>query len=205
MEERIAKVISVIFHPLLIPTYALALLLNINTHFTLVLPENYRYLTILFVFLTSFAMPALIMLILLKIGTIKSLQMETRQERVIPLFVVAVFFYATYFLIKQGPYFAFYNIFLLGATLLVIISLFINYFTKISIHMVALGGLFGTFVGFTLALQLELRFLLTMIIIVSGFVGFARLKLKAHSEGQVYGGFALGAIFMLSMLLVMTF
>ncbi len=205
MEERIAKVISVIFHPLLIPTYALALLLNINTHFTLVLPENYRYLTILFVFLTSFAMPALIMLILLKIGTIKSLQMETRQERVIPLFVVAVFFYGTYFLLKQGPYFAFYNIFLLGATLLVIISLFINYFIKISIHMVALGGLFGTFVGFTLALQLELRFLLTMIIIVSGFVGFARLKLKAHSEGQVYGGFALGAIFMLSMLLVMTF
>lgn len=203
MEERIAKIISVIFHPLLIPTYAFALLLNINTHFTLVLPENYRYLTILFVFLTSFAMPALIMLILLKIGTIKSLQMETRQERVIPLFIVAAFFYTTYLLLKQGPYFAFYNIFILGATLLVIISLFINYFTKISIHMVALGGLFGTFVGFTLALQLELRFLLTMIIIVSGLVGFARLKLQAHSEGQVYGGFALGAIFMLSMLLMM--
>ena len=67
--------------------------------------------------------------------------------------------------------------------------------------MVALGGLFGTFVGFTLALHLELLFLLTTIIIVSGFVGFARLKLKAHSEGQVYGGFALGAIFMLGLFL----
>ena len=199
MEERIAKVISIIFHPLLIPTYALALLLNINTHFTLVLPENYRYLTILFVFLTSFAMPALIMLILLKIGTIKSLQMETRQERVIPLFVVAVFFYATYFLIKQGPYFAFYNIFLLGATLLVIISLFINYFTKISIHMVALGGLFGTFVGFALTVNQDLYYLLSLIILVAGVTGFARLKLNAHSPAQVYGGFILGVLVMLSL------
>lgn len=201
MEERIAKVISVIFHPLLIPTYALALLLNINTHFTLVLPENYRYLTILFVFLTSFAMPALIMLILLKIGTIKSLQMETRQERVIPLFVVAVFFYATYFLIKQGPYFAFYNIFLLGATLLVIISLFINYFTKISIHMVALGGAFGTFAGFALTVNQDLYYLLSLIILVAGVTGFARLKLNAHSPAQVYGGFILGVLVMLSLFL----
>ena len=201
MEEKIAKIISVLFHPLLIPTYALLLLINIDTHFTLVLPEKYRYLTVLFVFLTSFVLPSIIIFILLKLGTIKSLQMETRQERVIPLFVVTAFFYITYFLLKQGPHFALYNIFMLGATLLVIISMFINYFTKISIHMLALGGVFGTFTGFAITLNQDMFMLLSIIILVAGVTGFARLKLKAHSPSQVYFGFGLGTIFMLVLFL----
>ena len=167
MEEKFAKVISIIFHPLLIPTYALLLLININTHFNLVLPEKYRYLMVLFVFLTSFALPALIMLILLKVGQIKSLHMETRAERVLPLFIVALFFYGTYFLLRQATHLALFNVFMLGATLLVIACMLINYFFKISIHMVALGGMFGTFAGFALVFHLDLYFLLSVILLVS--------------------------------------
>ena len=201
MERKFARIVSVLFHPLLLPTYALLILINTKTHFTLILPENFRYLTVLFVFLTSFVLPLLIILILLKLGKIKSLEMESRQERVLPLFIVAIFFYITYYLLKQGPHFVIFNIFMLGATLLVIVSLLINYITKISIHMVALGGLFGTFVGFDLALRLDLRMLLSLIILVAGITGFSRLKLKAHTTGQVYSGFILGTIFMFSLFL----
>ena len=126
------------------------------------------------------------MLILLKTGAIKSLHMESRQERVLPLFIVALFFYGTYFLLKQGPHYALYNIFMLGATLLVIVSMLINYFTKISIHMMALGGMFGTFTGFALIFNQELYLLISLIVFVSGITGFARLKLKAHTATQVY-------------------
>lgn len=127
--------------------------------------------------------------------------MESRHERVLPLFIVAIFFYMTYYMLKQGPYFVVFNIFMLGATLLVIISLLINYFTKISIHMVALGGLFGTFAGFDLALSVDLRPLLSVIILVSGITAYARLYLKAHTSGQVYGGFILATVFMFSLFL----
>ena len=201
MEQRFAKIVSMLFHPLLIPTYAMLMLVNTKTHFTLVLPENFRYLTVLFVFLTSFVLPLLIMLILLKLGKIKSLEMVTRQERILPLFIVAIFFYITYYLLKQGPHFVIFNIFMLGATLLVILSLLINYITKISIHMVALGGLFGTFIGFDLALRLDLRALLSVIVLVAGITGFSRLRLKAHTNGQIYGGFLLGTIFMFALFL----
>ncbi len=199
MEVRLAKIISWLVHPLLIPTYAMLILINTKTHFTLVLPQHFRYLTVLFVFLTSFALPSLIMLILLKLGKIRSLQMETRQERILPLFIVAIFFYMTYYLLKQGPHFAIFNIFMLGATLLVICSLLINYVTKISIHMVALGGLFGTFLGFDLALHLDMRVLLSLIILIAGVTAFARLRLDAHTVSQVYGGFLLGTFFMISL------
>lgn len=202
MEKKFAKVISIIFHPLLIPTYALLLLINTNTHLTLVMPEKMRYVTVLFVFLTSFVLPLLVMLILLKVGKIKSLEMETRHERILPLLIVSIFFYLTYHLLKQGPYFLLFNIFMLGATLLVIISLFVNYFFKISIHMLALGGMFGTFAGFSIAFNLDLSFLLYLIIFFSGIVGFARLKLDAHTPAQVYSGFILGSVFMLAMFLL---
>ena len=201
MEEKAAKIISIIFHPLLIPTYALLLLINANTHFTLTLPADYRYIIVSFVFLSSFALPTLVMLILLKMGKINSLEMKSRHERTLPLFIVAGFFYGTYYLLNQGPHLVLFNIFMLGATLLVIMSLLINYFTKISIHMVALGGMFGTFAGFAIAFQVELTFILYAILLVAGITGFARLKLKAHTQTQVYTGFAMGAIFMLGLFL----
>ena len=201
MEEKFAKIISIVFHPLLIPTYALLVLINTKTHFTLVLPENFRYITVGFVFFSSFVLPALVMLILLKMGKIKSLEMDTRQERVLPLFIVSIFFYLTYYLLKQGSHLALFNIFMLGATLLVIISMLVNYITKISIHMVALGGMFGTFAGFAIAFHVELNLIIYCILLVAGITGFARLRLNAHTPAQVYSGFGLGGIFMLGLFL----
>lgn len=202
METKLARVISVIFHPLLLPTYAMLILININTHHILVLPLKFRYLTVLFVFLTSFVMPTLIFTILLKLGKIQSLEMHSRRERTLPLLIVAIFFYGTYYLLKQGPHFALFNIFMLGATLLVIVSLFINYFFKISIHMVAVGGLFGTFAGFSILFKHDLIFLLYLIVLAAGLIGFARLKLKAHTTRQIYTGFLLGVVFMLGLFLM---
>ena len=201
MEEKFAKIISVIFHPLLVPSYAMFILINTNNHFVLVLPVENRYIALLIVFLTSFALPALLMLILLKTGIIKSLQMESKHERVLPLFMTAIFFYGTYYLLKQGPHFALFNIFMLGATLLVIISLLVNYLTKISIHMVAQGGLFGAFTGFAISFNQDYTLLIYLLIVVAGLTAFARLKLKAHNEVQVYSGFGLGVLVMMGLFL----
>lgn len=199
MEEKIARLISILFHPLLIPTYAMLILINIPTYHVMVLPPEHRYLSLLFVFLMSFVLPVICMLILLKLGVVKSLEMKTQHERIIPLIIVSAFFYLTYYLLKQGPHYSLFNIFMLGATLLVIISLLVNYLTKISIHMVAMGGLFGTFTGFSLVFHLEYEMLLYGILFIAGITGFARLKLKAHSQAQVYAGFGLGSLVMIGL------
>ena len=52
-----AKIISTIFHPLLVPTYALLLLMNLKTHSILSIPENYRYIVVGFVFIFTFVIP----------------------------------------------------------------------------------------------------------------------------------------------------
>ena len=202
MERTIARIISVIFHPLLIPTYALLIMSNMRTNMFFVLPAGHRFFTVMIVFLLSFVMPLLVILIFYKFGFIKSLQMESRRERILPLFTVSIFFYATYYLLKQESYYALFNIFMLGATLLTILSVLINYFTKISIHMLALGGLFGTLAGFSISYNQQYMYILYLLAAVAGLTGFARLKLNAHTPGQVYGGYLLGTGLMMGLFLV---
>jgi len=201
MEKQFAQVLSVLFHPLLMPTYALLLLFSTNFYFVLVLPTQYKYLLLGFVFITTFVLPAIMMLILLKAKIIKSLQMEERGERIFPLFIVFGFFFATYYFLREAPQSAVFNMFMLGASILVLLSVFINNFTKISIHMVAQGGVFGTFLGLAFVFNQDILPLIFLIILVAGFTGFARLKLNSHSPAQVYLGFLLGSFFMLGIFL----
>ena len=201
MEEKIARIISVLFHPLLMPTYAALLLFSIPSHFNFALPLNYQYLVPAFVFATTFLISALFILIYLKMGLVKSLEMKDRKERILPLITMAGIYYLTYYLLKQGPAPTLFNFFMLGATMLVLLSLLVNYLTKISIHMVAMGGLFGTFVGLAISFHYDLWLILFILALASGLTGFARLNLKTHTEFQVYIGFVLGVLVMMGLFL----
>jgi len=201
MEKKVARIVSVLFHPLLMPTYAAIILFNIPTHFNFSLPASYYYLVPAFVFTITFVFSSILMLIYLKMGVVESLEMNSRKERIIPLITMAGIYYLTYYLLKQGPIPTLFNFFMLGTTMLVLISLLLNYIGKISIHMVALGGMFGTFAGMAITFHYDLWFVLLAIALAAGLTGFARLKLKAHSEIQVYSGFALGVLVMLGLFL----
>ena len=85
--------------------------------------------------------------------------------------------------------------------MLVLISLLVNYLTKISIHMVAMGGIFGTFAGLANGFHYDLWLILFILALASGLTGFARLKLNAHTEAQVYTGFAVGVFVMMGLFL----
>ncbi len=189
-----AKIVSTIFHPLLVPTYALLLLMNLNTHSILSIPENYRYIVVGFVFIFTFLIPTLIILITVRLGKVGSLQMETQRERVFPLLMVAVLFYATYYMLKQASMSGLITFFMVGSTMLVLITLLINYATKISLHMTAWGGLLGTLFGFAIRFQYNLTLVIFSLILLIGIIAAARLKLNAHKPFQIYLGFLLGSI-----------
>lgn len=199
MNLRFAKIISIVFHPLLVPTYAILLMMNLQIHSILVLPLKYRYIIVVFVFITTFVLPSIVIFILLKAGKIKSLEMRSQQERILPMIIIAAAFYGTYFILKQTSLTGLMALFMVGATTLILISLIINYITKISLHMTAWGGMFGVFLGFAISHHYNLTGILFLILLVIGIVGTARLKLNAHTPAQVYSGFLLGAGIMVSL------
>ncbi|MCK4288907.1 MAG: hypothetical protein KAW86_06865, partial [Bacteroidales bacterium] len=92
-----------------------------------------------------------------------------------------------------------------GATFLLIITLIINFFWKISIHMIGIGGMLGTLIGLSFLWMIDIPFLIILLILCSGITGFARLKLNAHNPAQVYTGFVIGTSFMLLLFLVISY
>ena len=196
MQEKIPKLISLIFHPLLIPSYLFISVFNMNSYVSLLIPTTAKFLIFSLVFIATFLFPLLIILIMKRRGLIKSLQMESKEERVYPFLLTGIFFFLSYYMLKQIQISEVFHLFLLGITILVFLSLLINFFSKISIHMVGIGGMAGALTGISIRINLDLVLLISFTILLAGFIGFARLKLKSHQPIQIYTGYLLGFLFM---------
>jgi membrane-associated phospholipid phosphatase len=82
----------------------------------------------------------------------------------------------------------------LGSVISVSTAFIINLRWKVSIHMLGMGGIVGTIIGLMLRYQVDALQLVMALILLSGIVGYARLKLDAHTPLQVYVGFTLGTL-----------
>lgn len=156
-------------------------------------------LTYKVLFLMTVAMPGLSMLILKQSKLINSLQMETKEERILPFMVQLFYFLLTYFLIRYFTYsFHFpeilYSAFT-GAILALACVTVITFKWKISIHMMGVGGIVGVILAVAELEEFNGFILAAGAILAAGLVGTARLILGAHKAGQVYAGFLIGALF----------
>jgi len=202
MEKKFAGMISVLLHPMLIPTYALILFLNLNYFISFQYAPDIKFYLVLFVFIMTFIIPASLMLMLKKLKVIESFQMNRQQERMLPLALMAVIYYITYYSLKSTGILMVYNLFLLGITVITLFTLVINFYTKISLHMIAMGGLAGAILGLLLLYPFDLRWVFYLIILLTGITGYARLTVSNHTLRQVYNGFMLGFVTMLALFIL---
>jgi len=197
MKNPTATVVSYILHPLLVPTYIIAFLLNMNVFLAFMIPFNVRLMIIGMLFTITFAMPAMVIYMMQRRGIISSLQMEIRSERFYPLLLTAIFWGLGYNLISRTGLPVVYYQYLLGGIAAVVVAMGINYFWKISLHMLGMGGLTGVFLGFALRIGIDIFPFLAFLIFLSGLVGYARLKVNSHNPPQVYVGYIVGVVLMI--------
>ena len=174
------------------PTYGFSLIFFTDNYISTFTPLTLRITITCITFVFTFILPAINALILLKTGRINSLQMETRKERVLPYFSTALYFFALFYLFHTARFPAFLNIIILAAGISILIGLLINFKWKISAHSIAIGGIIGAVMGISRRLMIDFHLILMILLLCAGFVGFARLKLNAHSPAQVYAGYLLG-------------
>ncbi|GMT45274.1 MAG: hypothetical protein IEMM0006_1106 [bacterium] len=201
MEKIFARVLSIIFHPLLVPTWFLLILFKLPFYTHLNFPTKINAMVLFFVFVMTFVLPALAATGMWFLKLIENLEMRQRHERTFPMIAIAVFFYITFYLLKQLSVFQAVTIFMLGSTMLVVLGLGFNYFYKISQHMIAWGGLTGALIALGLSLHSPFYFWLFGIIMVSGIMGFARLKTASHTPFEIYSGYLLGVLVMTGLFL----
>jgi len=190
--KSFSKIISVIFHPLFVPTLGLFLLFSIgdSVHYV---PFQIKRIVYIAVFVSSCLLPLSVTPLLFILKKIKSMRMETRKERIWPMLITGIFFVTGYYLLSLIPVIPVLILNYIIATIITIfVALGITYFWKISVHMIGMGGLSGGLLAFSYIYGLDIHLLFSALIVVSGLLGAARLFLEAHTPAQVYSGFLLG-------------
>jgi membrane-associated phospholipid phosphatase len=204
MERRIAQVISVVFYPLFVPTYAFAILLTMPAYFSALMPAGAKWMVIGLVFLTTCLLPTLFIFAMIKTGMVTTTYLSKREDRTMPYIVGIIFFYLTYYILKKLQISPVYYYFVIGATLLNILVMGINFFWKISSHTASVGALAGMILGLSYFLGNFYFLFIAITLLSAGITGFARLKLQAHTPAQVYAGFLLGFFTILALNLYKT-
>lgn len=201
METRLARIISIIFHPLLMPTYGFALIFFIQNSISTFIPLKAKLLIVGITFIFTFILPALNAVILLKLGRIKSLEMETSRERIVPYISTLMYYIALAYLFFSAQFSAVFIILILGASVSVLMTLIINFKWKISAHAVGIGGIIGAAMGISARLMIDMQYIIILAILIAGLIGFARLRLSAHTPAQVYAGYLTGFLIQLLMMI----
>ncbi|HLC83690.1 MAG TPA: hypothetical protein VJI69_07660 [Bacteroidia bacterium] len=201
MEIRFAKIISYLFHPLLVPTYGFAFIFFTENYISTFIPSLLKYIILGVTFLFTFLLPTINALILLKMKRIQSLEMETNQERIIPYSSTALYFFALFYLFYDAEFPAIFIIVILGAGISILLTFLINFKWKISAHTVGIGGIAGATLGIIYRMEMDMSVAFISILLLSGIVAYARLKLNAHTPAQVYTGFVMGFIIELGLML----
>lgn len=192
MSRALAKFLSYVLHPLLMPFFAVVLVVNLNTYIAYSISPQVQRIIITLVFITTGVLPVLTAILLLQKGIIKSLEMETIAERRLPFISTAIFYMVCFYLLKQLPVPRLLSLMVLGATITIFIAWVLSYKWKVSIHMIGIGGFAGMMFGLSQVLNADLLLMIIGAILISGLLGTARLVMEAHTPKQIYFGFLIG-------------
>jgi len=190
----LAKLLSRLLHPIFIPTITLSI---ISIKFVnIIILSNQLDIIIIGVMIFTLLFPLLSILYLLYTDRIKSLQIEDRKERILPLTITIIWMLiGYYFLANILDYAPIIKTIYLGMIATLFTTLLITKYWKISLHMAAIGGCFGVFLAIQSIFGGVINYVI-LILMLSGLLGYSRSVLKAHSMQQIYSGFCLGVFMM---------
>ena len=191
--KRIHQVISLVFQPLLIPTFAMLLLMNMDIF--ILLPLRWRLIAVVGTFIFTGLLPALPIWLMMKRGEVNDLFISKREERTMPyLFSFMAYVFWALFMWRTLQFPMFIVAMGMGSAVSIFIIVIINLKWKISAHATGMGGLCGSVFGVCYRTAINPVWFLALILFISGLVVFSRLELKAHTPGQVLAGFVVGFI-----------
>ncbi len=195
--EIFSRIFSILFHPLLFPTYGAFLIIAANPNRFGYFGERFHGVWLIMVFSLTFLFPVVWMAMMKRLEMIESLALETKRERIIPLIASATFYLWAAWQFKPNanmklPTNELVFFMLLGCALSIFILFFVNVFEKISLHAAGAGGLFGLTLVMVRISFYDLRLLVIAAILIAGLTGTARLILKAHTQREILTGYLAG-------------
>ncbi|MBL1279793.1 MAG: phosphatase PAP2 family protein [Fluviicola sp.] len=203
--QKVAQTISWVFNPLLMPIYALLLVMYIpsdhiyyNPYCMFRMPESNKLVILYRFFLLCTLFPGLAFFIMAKFGMVSSIEMNTQKERAKPILVMFIFSMLLYISTVIGTQHASFipkYIFALplSGAFVTLVFYFLNKWKKVSIHAAAVGMLVGFLFAYLLDHEEFEIGVLAIGFVLSGLVMSARLFLKKHTLEELIIGWIIGS------------
>ena len=202
MNSRLALLLTVVLHPLLLPTYILGTLFWVSPEAVGVsaLSMGARGSLLFLLFLNTFVVPALMIYTFYRLGLIHDLQLHTRHERRLPYLITLILYALSTYLFgwqfqpisELAPQIA---VVLGSITVSLAVVTLVSLRWKISAHATGMGGCLGAIGGVIMRYgDFSLFFPLLVSILITGLLLSARLRLNAHSPAQISAGLGVGLL-----------
>ncbi len=191
----LANFFSYIFHPLFIPAYVTAYLLFIDPYAFAGVNFRSRLFRLIFVVFNMALIPGIAVFLMWALKLIKSMQLRTQKERIIPYAAAMIFYFWSWYVVhnqKDNPE-AFVN-FLLGAFLGICAAWFLNIIAKVSMHAIGVGGMAVFFLLQAFNQQDVTGVYFSIAILIAGVVCTSRLIVSDHTQKEIYMGFVAGGL-----------
>ncbi len=192
MSEKIAKIISNVFHPVILPFLGFLLLLGTGLYSSILTSDARNYI-LLVVFFSTSTLPML-SVAMLALNPRFDVLMQNSRDRIIPLLFSSVFYYIGYVLLSRVHFLPVFKLFMIASVLVIVLLLLISIKWNISIHMAAIGSLSATFFALSFRAGANPVVAIIIVVLLSGLIGTSRLILNKNSLPQVAAGYILGFI-----------
>ncbi|MEZ5046611.1 MAG: phosphatase PAP2 family protein [Chitinophagaceae bacterium] len=190
-----SNICSVVFHPVFVPTWLFAFLYFFSSSIFYGLDPKTKTLWFVMVMYISILFPLLTVFLLWKLKFIESIHMRGLKERYGPLIASMLFYFWLFWVFHKRLDAHIMIQTLLGGVFLTTVFVFLaSIFYKISMHTSSWGAaclyaLIYLFNGYERGLVF-----FSIILVLAGIVGTARLYLGAHSKKEIYSGYVLGML-----------
>jgi membrane-associated phospholipid phosphatase len=189
--KNFAKFISIILHPLIIPTLGVIIILYSGLDFTLLTYEQKKGV-FLVIFLSTYVIPLSFMPFFMLRKSGFTIYMESSSERIMPFLITAAVYFIAFFFFRRIGIPVFIMNYIFASAIAILLTTIVTYFWKISIHMVGMGGITGLLFFMSIHFNYDVSLLSSLAFLLAGVVGSSRLALNAHSISQVFTGYAIG-------------
>jgi len=186
------------------PLYVVLMFWEMNSRVHFYPESNVWFYIFLVVSINSILIPLLMFWMMKRLNIISSLSMDKKQDRLFPFLITGIFYITTWFVFYNLGIMDLVAYLFMVAALLVFLAILVNLFWKISIHSMSMGAMSVFIIYLTAVHFIGSSWPAYLVILLSGLVGFSRLKLKSHSPAQIYVGYLLGVVVTIGFLMGLT-
>lgn len=191
MSKQLAKVLSYLFHPVIYPVLGVLIILNSVPYY---IHSQVTILALAFVFTGTYIIPVLVSFLMLKLKIVGSLEMKEAKDRRWPYLIGSISFYFTATALEKIGLSNETYLFIMSSAIVILLHFSLLKFWKPSAHLGAIGGFTGLMMAISLKYQVGLLPIIALAFLIAGFLATARLRLNAHTTGELVFGYFSGLL-----------